>query len=213
MKVSNETKMSKLDDWRIEFKRLMERKEQNWMRIKLTRVWGWLFTGGSYPQDQIIRRFTLQCRSTTYKRFKKCRDRYFIDKSMKEVISLSDRMELLSTFDKIMALLYEDPYRGFLCSPNIILPEIILANRGRVRILALLVKEGELNITAIRKQTKVDYPQLSQALDVFKATEIVEEKNYGRIKIYRLKIENPLARAIKKFFDFFEEFTKNYPKI
>ncbi|MEM2109026.1 MAG: winged helix-turn-helix domain-containing protein [Candidatus Odinarchaeota archaeon] len=78
--------------------------------------------------------------------------------------------------------------------------EDVFASRGRVKILKILVEEGELNVSEIGKRARLNYGTTIQHLDFLSKAGIIQEKNFGRIRIYRLKEENIRARALRSFF-------------
>jgi len=87
--------------------------------------------------------------------------------------------------------------------------EALFSSRGRVKIIKILAKEGELNISEIVRRTKLNHSTVYQHLMFLESIGIVQEKTFGRIKIYRFKDENIKARALKKFIEVWEEWDKN----
>ncbi len=78
--------------------------------------------------------------------------------------------------------------------------EELFASKGRVKILKILVEEGELNISEIGRRAHLNYGTTIQHLEFLCKTGIIQEKNFGRIRIYRLKEEDIRARALRSFF-------------
>ncbi len=78
--------------------------------------------------------------------------------------------------------------------------EDLFASKGRVKILKILVEEGELNISEIGRRARLNYGTTVQHLEFLCKTGIIQEKNFGRIRIYRLKEEDIRARALRSFF-------------
>ncbi|MEM2905094.1 MAG: winged helix-turn-helix domain-containing protein [Candidatus Bathyarchaeia archaeon] len=74
--------------------------------------------------------------------------------------------------------------------------EETLSSRGKVRVLKVLVEMGELNISEIVRRIGLNYTTTSQHLRSLEKMEIVEEKRFGKIRIYRFNAENPRAKAI-----------------
>jgi DNA-binding transcriptional ArsR family regulator len=74
--------------------------------------------------------------------------------------------------------------------------EEIFKSRGRVRVLKILAK-GELNITAICTETGIGNVAVARHLDALTAMGILQEKRFGRIRIFRLCIEDPHVQNIK----------------
>ncbi len=82
--------------------------------------------------------------------------------------------------------------------------EDLLGSRARVKILKTLAINEELTISLIIKKTKLNYVNVSKHLDYLKVFNLVQEKNFGRIKIFRFKIENIKARSFKNFIEIWE---------
>ncbi len=85
-----------------------------------------------------------------------------------------------------------------------VLIEDLLGSRARVKILKTLAINEELTISLIIKKTKLNYINVSKHLKYLKIFDLVQEKNFGRIKIFRFKIENIIARSFKKFMEILE---------
>nr|MDO8080629.1 winged helix-turn-helix domain-containing protein [Candidatus Freyarchaeota archaeon] len=82
--------------------------------------------------------------------------------------------------------------------------EKIFSSKGRIKIVKVLAKEGELNISEIAKRAKLNYSTTNQHLDFLEKVGLVQEKIFGRIRIFRFKAENIKAQAIKNLFEIWE---------
>ena len=82
--------------------------------------------------------------------------------------------------------------------------EEIFSSKGRVRILKILSEAGELNISEIARRVELNYTTTNQHLNVLKGADLIQEKKFGRIRIFRFKYEYPRAQAIKNLIDFWE---------
>jgi DNA-binding transcriptional ArsR family regulator len=85
-----------------------------------------------------------------------------------------------------------------------ILLEDLLGSRARAKILKILAQNEELTISLIINKTKLNYASAVKHLDYLKKVDFIQEKKFGRIKIYRYKIENPIAKNLKKFIEILE---------
>ena len=83
--------------------------------------------------------------------------------------------------------------------------EELLGSKTRVKILKTLAKNEELTISLIINQTRSNYSNVMKHLKHLKNLDLIQEKKFGRIKIYRYKIENIKARSLKKFIDIWED--------
>ncbi len=84
--------------------------------------------------------------------------------------------------------------------------EELLGSKVRVKILKVLANHGELTITSIIKMTNLNHKSVFKNLKILKSFNIIQEKKFGRIKIYRFNIENIKAKSFKSFLDIWEGF-------
>ena len=75
----------------------------------------------------------------------------------------------------------------------------ILSSAGRIRILQLLSHNGEDNLTDIARKTSQSYTATVRHLEQLVEAGIVQEKNYGRVRIFRLRVEKEPARKLCEF--------------
>jgi DNA-binding transcriptional ArsR family regulator len=75
--------------------------------------------------------------------------------------------------------------------------EEILSSKGRIKIIRMLLKNGELNISEIVKLTKLNHNSVVQHLDLLKRAGFVYEKDFGRIRIYHIRNENLIVKAMR----------------
>ncbi|MBN2154957.1 MAG: winged helix-turn-helix transcriptional regulator [Candidatus Lokiarchaeota archaeon] len=83
--------------------------------------------------------------------------------------------------------------------------EQVFSSRGRAKILELLAKKTELNISEIVKRTSLNHSSASRHLHSLSKLGFIQEKKYGRIKIYRYCSENINARALKNLIALWSE--------
>jgi DNA-binding transcriptional ArsR family regulator len=82
--------------------------------------------------------------------------------------------------------------------------EDILGSRARVKILRILAKYEELTISLIIKKARLNYSCVVKHLKFLKKISLIQEKKFGRIKIYRYKSENIKARSFKNLIEIWE---------
>ena len=82
--------------------------------------------------------------------------------------------------------------------------EDIFSSRGRTKIIKLLALRGELNISKIVELTRLNHFSVKSHLFFFRDIDFVQEKKFGRIKIYRFKNENLKAKALENLIKFWE---------
>lgn len=83
--------------------------------------------------------------------------------------------------------------------------EKIFSSRGRVKIIKILVEEGELNISEIGRRARLNHITTLHHLNFLIKAGLIQEKKFGRIRIYRLKDENIKAQALKGFFSLWDD--------
>jgi DNA-binding transcriptional ArsR family regulator len=78
--------------------------------------------------------------------------------------------------------------------------EMIFSSKTRIRILRELVRVREINLTRLSKMLGVNYKVISYHIDALKSLGIVDEKRFGRIRIVRLREEDPRVALIDRLF-------------
>ncbi|MFW9825311.1 MAG: winged helix-turn-helix domain-containing protein [Candidatus Thorarchaeota archaeon] len=89
-------------------------------------------------------------------------------------------------------------------SENRYLIEDLLGSKARVKILKALALNEELTISLIITSTKLNYSNVVKHLNRLKDLDLIQEKRFGRIKVFRYRTENIKARSLKKFIDIWE---------
>ncbi|MFX1575362.1 MAG: ArsR family transcriptional regulator [Promethearchaeota archaeon] len=84
--------------------------------------------------------------------------------------------------------------------------ENVLGSKARVKILKTLARNKELTLSLIINNTRLNYSNVVKHLNYLKKINMIQEKRFGRIKIFRYKIENIKARGFKNFLDIWEDF-------
>lgn len=75
--------------------------------------------------------------------------------------------------------------------------EDVLNSRGRVKIIRILAEQGELNISKIAELAELNHSTTISHLGALEKAELVEKKEFGRIKIYKFKNTHVRAQALK----------------
>lgn len=83
--------------------------------------------------------------------------------------------------------------------------EDVFSSKGRVKILSILAKIGELNISEIARRSGLNYATTNQHLQILENHKLVLHKTFGRIRIFRYNEENPRAIMIRQLIEFWEE--------
>ena len=85
------------------------------------------------------------------------------------------------------------------------LVEDVLGSRARVKIIKALAFNEELTISLLVRKTRLNYVIAMKHLKKLESLNLISEKRFGRIRIYRYNIENPKARSLKKLIEIWED--------
>ncbi len=88
---------------------------------------------------------------------------------------------------------------------NEILFEDLFGSKARSKIIKILAREGELNISQIITRSGVNHSSAESHLIYLKRLNLIEEKVFGKIRIFRFIEENVKARSIKNLIKIIEE--------
>ncbi|MFX1344107.1 MAG: ArsR/SmtB family transcription factor [Promethearchaeota archaeon] len=86
-----------------------------------------------------------------------------------------------------------------------ILFEDLLGSRARAKILKVLAQNEELTISLLINKTKLNYTNVMKHLKYLVSLDLIQEKKFGRIKVYRYKVENVKAKSLKDFIAILED--------
>ena len=82
--------------------------------------------------------------------------------------------------------------------------ENLLGSKARIKILKILAINHELSISQIIKKSRLNHTSVKSHLNYLQSLNLVQEKVFGRIKIYRYRTENIRAKSLKKFIEIWE---------
>ncbi len=85
-----------------------------------------------------------------------------------------------------------------------ILFEDLLGSKARAKILKVLAINEELTISLLINKTRLNYTNVKKHLDYLVSLDLIQEKRFGRIRIYRYKVENIKAKSLKDFIKILE---------
>ena len=74
----------------------------------------------------------------------------------------------------------------------------VLSSSGRIKILTILSNVGELHLSEIARKTDQSYSATDRHLQELSEASIVEEHDYGRVRMFRLNLENPRAKILRQ---------------
>lgn len=85
--------------------------------------------------------------------------------------------------------------------------EELFCSRLRIKILKIMALYGEINISALVKETSSNHTEILKSISYLKQKDLIEEKFFGRIHIIRMRKETLLGKVITDFFNFFVQTT------
>ncbi|MGD0397047.1 MAG: winged helix-turn-helix domain-containing protein [Nitrososphaerales archaeon] len=91
--------------------------------------------------------------------------------------------------------------------------EELLSSYGRTKVLTVMIKSGELNISEITRRSGLSHTSAVRHLEFLTESGILAEKRFNRIRIFRVDRSNPLVGVIARFLSEWQEAREaSYPK-
>lgn len=75
--------------------------------------------------------------------------------------------------------------------------EELFGSRGRMKILKVILSEGEVNITKLVKQSGLHYNLVKRHVEYLSSLGIVKVKSIGRIRIVEANFDDPRVVALR----------------
>jgi DNA-binding transcriptional ArsR family regulator len=83
--------------------------------------------------------------------------------------------------------------------------EEIFSSKPRMKILKLIAKLGELNISDIARRIGMNFASTNRHLKILEEEGILQQRVYGRIRMYRFNQASAKARAVQNLVDAWEQ--------
>ena len=90
--------------------------------------------------------------------------------------------------------------------------EEVFSSKPRMKILKIISRLGTLNVSDIARRIKLNYSTTNQHLKLLESEEILQQRIYGRIRMYRFKDASPKAIAVQNLIDVWEKSSMNKSK-
>ena len=74
--------------------------------------------------------------------------------------------------------------------------EDVLSSKSRMKILKLIYKLGQLNVSDVARRLKLNYASTSNHLKVLESEGILQKLTYGRVRMYRFNEGSAKAKAV-----------------
>ena len=85
----------------------------------------------------------------------------------------------------------------------------MLSSYGRTKVLTVMFASGELNISEITRRSGLSHTSTARHLEFLTNTDILTEKRFNRIRIFRVNRGNPFVGVIAKFLSEWQEAGKS----
>lgn len=76
--------------------------------------------------------------------------------------------------------------------------ERILSSPGRIRVLKIILKYGQINVTRLAREASLHHRLVSKYIDEMREEGIVSVYKVGRIRIVELNVDNPQVALLRE---------------
>ena len=83
--------------------------------------------------------------------------------------------------------------------------EDVFGSKPRVKILKLIAKLGSLNVSDIARRINLNYSATNRHLRLLEAEGMIQERSYGRIRMYRFNEGSAKTKAVQNLIDVWEQ--------
>jgi DNA-binding transcriptional ArsR family regulator len=86
--------------------------------------------------------------------------------------------------------------------------EEVFSSKPRMKILKFIARLGALNVSDIARRINLNYTTTNQHLKLLEDEGILQQKVYGRIRMYRFNESSPKAKAVQNLIETWEQVNK-----
>jgi len=86
--------------------------------------------------------------------------------------------------------------------------EEVFSSKPRMKILKLIWKLSELNVSDVARRVGLNFTSTSRHLKILTEEGILQERTYGRIRMYRFNAGSPKAKAVENLIEAWEQANK-----
>jgi|SRR5271155_5182779 predicted transcriptional regulator len=79
--------------------------------------------------------------------------------------------------------------------------EQVFSSYGRVKVMSVIMKSDELNISEITRRAGISHSSVALHLEFLVKAGLLTEKRFNRIRIFRVNHSNPYATALERFLE------------
>jgi predicted transcriptional regulator len=82
--------------------------------------------------------------------------------------------------------------------------EEVFSSKSRMKILKLIYQLGQLNVSDVARRLKLNFASTSGHLKLLECEGILQERKYGRVRMYRFNEGSAKAKAVQNLIDAWE---------
>jgi len=83
--------------------------------------------------------------------------------------------------------------------------EEVFSSKPRMKILGLVSQLGALNVSDIARRINLNYSTTNEHLKLLEDEGILQQRVYGRIRMYRFNNQSPKAIAVQNLLEVWEQ--------
>lgn len=83
--------------------------------------------------------------------------------------------------------------------------EAVFSSKPRMKILTLIARLGALNVSDIARRINLNYTATNQHLKLLEAEDVLQQRVYGRIRMYKFNQSSPKAKAVQNLIETWEQ--------
>jgi DNA-binding transcriptional ArsR family regulator len=83
--------------------------------------------------------------------------------------------------------------------------EEVFSSKPRMKILRLVARLGALNVSDIARRINLNYSTTNKHLKLLETESIIQQRVYGRIRMYKFRDGSPKARAVQNLIEVWEQ--------
>ena len=83
--------------------------------------------------------------------------------------------------------------------------EAVFSSKPRMKILTLISRLGTLNVSDIARRINLNYTTTNQHLKLLETEGVLQQRVYGRIRMYKFNEISPKAKAVQKLIETWEQ--------
>jgi len=87
--------------------------------------------------------------------------------------------------------------------------EEVFSSKPRMKILKLIARLGSLNVSDIARRINLNYTTTNRHLKLLEDEGVLQQRTYGRIRMYKFNESSPKARAVQSLIETWEQVNKH----